>query len=101
MNWSDKFLSASAVVPLDVLLQQLQLAAVELLGRGAHVSLDGPLQPNASWIGRVQSAAQQIRASGESPLAAARELAREVLNDPRANGLESRELRRLMTEDGQ
>lgn len=101
MTWGDKFVSASAPLELGVLLEQLQLVAVEVLGRGANTSLDGPMQANALWTGRVQTSAQQIRACGDTPLAAARELAREVLNDPRSDGAESRELRRLLTEDGQ
>lgn len=100
MNWSEKFLSSSAMVQLDVLLEQLQLAAVEALGRGAHASITGPVQPNGPWTARAQTNAQQVRAEGATPAIAAREVARELLSDPRSDGVESRELRRLLMEEG-
>jgi hypothetical protein len=89
-----------APIELDVLLEQLQLAAFEVLGRGAQASLTGPVQPNAPWTARAQTNAQQVRAEGATPATAARELARELLSDPRSDGVESRELRRLLMEEG-
>lgn len=98
MSVAQHFVGADAPVALETLLEQLQLAAVEVLGRGARAAIDGPAQPNAPWTGRVLARAQQIQGSGEGPLSAALELARQVLRDPRANGIESLELRRLLTE---
>lgn len=88
-----------APIDLGALLEQLQHVAVELFGRGARVSLDGPAQPNAPWIGRVFSSAQAISASGATAVNAALELARQAVRDPRASGIESLELRRIVAED--
>ena len=90
--------SATAPLELDTLLEQLQLAAVEVFGGSAIVELLSPLRRNTGWRARLREFdLAHAHVSGATPTAAAIELARELLAK-RTHGVEAEALRELIKE---